>query len=134
LARSLGDAWGAGTALGGHGDSYLARGQPGPAIHSYLESVEAYLEGGLEWFAAGRLECLGNALAAASRPGPAASAYGLADAWIDDLGIPPHPVMHADRGRYEAVARAAGSPTFDAVLSQGRGTPRTLEVMRSLIE
>lgn len=60
-------------------------------------------------------------------------AYGLADAWLDELGVPPHPILHADRPRYEAMARDAGGPTFDADMEQGRGTRRTFETIRSLV-
>jgi predicted ATPase/DNA-binding XRE family transcriptional regulator len=131
--RQLEDGWGVATALGQRGDISLGRGRPEEAMERYAESVAGYLDAGFDWFAASRVENIGNTLAAAGRFETAATIYGLADQWLGDLAMPPHPLTARARPDYESESRNALGSSYDEAHQLGCGLPRALQVLYDVI-
>lgn len=131
--RQVGDGWGVATALGQRGDIGLGQGQPKEATERYAESVASYLDSGLDWFAASRVEGIGNAMSAAGRFTTAATIYGLVDQWLEDLAMPQHPLTARARPEYESAALNALGTSFEEAHQLGVGLPRTLQVLYDVI-
>lgn len=132
LFRRTGDPWGIGTALGNRGDNAVALGQIDGALDAYMESVNVYADAGFDWFAASRVESIGNVLASAGSMKAAATTYGLADQWLADISMAPNPITGPARGDHEPAVRAALGSSFARFAHEGSAIPRTIDAVRGL--
>jgi predicted ATPase len=121
-----GSGWGQATATGMRAEVLLRQGLFDAAICAFVDSLSGMVEIGAEWFAVPRLAGIANALCADGRAVEAATACGMVDAWLDELGAPLFPLaVHAFDMTRSATAAVLGSE-FEVAVAEGRTADRSL--------
>ena len=103
------------------------------AIALGVAACEALIGLGTEWHAANTIAVLAAALSALGRYPEAATAFGLSDAWLEDLGTPPHPLSGSLVERCRGETEAALAQGFQAEWSRGAELPRSAEQVGALV-
>lgn len=133
LARTAEDAWGEATALSMAGEIGLAAGEHGAALVAHADAARVYRDAGLDWWMVCNIECMANVLVALGDIHAGALTYGLADQWLDDLGMLAHPFFAPARAKYEGIARAALGEEFDLLMAEGRLLPQSLDAVQDVV-
>ncbi len=131
--RAAGSAWGVANSVGSLAEVALAEGRLPAAQELFLCAVDGLVEAGAEPYAVFRLTGLANTLTAAGRHRQAALVAGIAEQWIDELGVPLFPLGIAPYQRHRGWTADALGAEFATTVEEGRAMARTDAALRHLL-
>lgn len=130
--RALGTDFGAANVISDLSEIALSRGDLSGAVDHALEATRLLWNFGADWYAASNIELVANALTCGDDFASAARVYGMAEAWLDELGASVIPVIAQTCAEHRDRTESALGEDFAAFLDEGRRLPRTLDQVRRL--
>jgi hypothetical protein len=118
--RALGSVWGTATAMCNRADVHRAEGEWEQAAVGYADGFRRYLTISAGWYSAGAAAGLATALTGLERHSAAAAMYGAAEAALERLRMPMHPLDLPPFETGRAATRRALGDRYARLAAAGR--------------